>query len=134
MSLEFHVAVSCRQSMDTIAVSGQIPVLDAEGQLQAGSWLPPSDAVAPFSYALEPIRKRQVMQEPKAIRCPKSTVSDSTRQRIGVKLLGMVMIGLARRVNMVDKKSTENRLKKCSVRTRPNYPKSYSKSILLYLH
>jgi hypothetical protein len=49
-----------RQSIDTINVAGQIPVVDAEGALQAGCWLPPSDAIAPFSYALEPLRQREV--------------------------------------------------------------------------
>lgn len=46
--------------MDTINVAAQIPVLDADSSLQAGCWLPPSEAVAPFSFALEPHRQREV--------------------------------------------------------------------------
>jgi hypothetical protein len=46
--------------VDRVDVGGQIPVVDAEGTIQDGHWVPPADAAAPMSYALEPGQQRQV--------------------------------------------------------------------------
>jgi hypothetical protein len=77
--------VAARQAVDRVDVGGQIPVLDADGAIQDGLWVPPADAAAPMSYALELGQQRQVQIE--MWRCgeaqdPSRTEEDKKRPHI----------------------------------------------------
>ena len=46
--------------LDSISLTGQVPVLDTDGLIQRGAWTPPPDAATAFTFALEPHYQRQV--------------------------------------------------------------------------